>query len=110
MPCGGCLARKKKTFDVTKEVKAIARERVGTVPAAKLAGTEIPAQKAQAQEAAGGRVTASPDRRPPRLRPARVSRGLDFRLDSIPAAEARYARGRQIPDHPLRAFANAAIW
>ena len=29
------MARKKKTFDVTKEVKAIARERVGTVPAAK---------------------------------------------------------------------------
>ena len=30
------MPRKKKTFDVTKEVKAIARERVGTVPAAKL--------------------------------------------------------------------------
>jgi hypothetical protein len=29
------LARRKKTFDVGKEVKAIARERVGTVPAAK---------------------------------------------------------------------------
>jgi hypothetical protein len=29
------LARKKKTFDAGKEVKAIARERVGTVPAAK---------------------------------------------------------------------------
>jgi len=29
------LPRKKKTFEVTKEVKAIARERVGTVPAAK---------------------------------------------------------------------------
>jgi hypothetical protein len=29
------LARKKKIFDVTKEVKAIARERVGTVPASK---------------------------------------------------------------------------
>jgi hypothetical protein len=28
------LARKKKAFDVAKEVKAIARERVGTVPAA----------------------------------------------------------------------------
>jgi len=27
------LARKKKTFDVTKEVKAIARERVGAIPA-----------------------------------------------------------------------------
>ncbi len=27
------MARKKKTFDVSKEVKAIARERVGTVPA-----------------------------------------------------------------------------
>jgi hypothetical protein len=26
------LARKKKTFDVRKEVRAIARERVGTVP------------------------------------------------------------------------------
>jgi hypothetical protein len=29
------LAQKKKTFDAGKEVKAIARERVGTVPAAK---------------------------------------------------------------------------
>jgi hypothetical protein len=29
------LARRKKTFDVGKEVKAIARERVGTVPATK---------------------------------------------------------------------------
>jgi hypothetical protein len=29
------LARKKKAFDLTKEVKAIARERVGTVPASK---------------------------------------------------------------------------
>ena len=29
------MPRKKKTFEVTKEVKAIARERVGTVPAAK---------------------------------------------------------------------------
>jgi hypothetical protein len=29
------LARKKKVFDVGKEVKAIARERVGTIPAAK---------------------------------------------------------------------------
>jgi hypothetical protein len=29
------LARKKKVFDVAKEVKAIARERVGRVPAAK---------------------------------------------------------------------------
>jgi len=29
------LPGKKKTFDLTKEVKAIARERVGTVPAAK---------------------------------------------------------------------------
>jgi len=29
------LARKKKTFDVGKEIKAIARERVGAVPAAK---------------------------------------------------------------------------
>jgi hypothetical protein len=28
------LARKKKTFDVAKEVKAIARERIGRVPAA----------------------------------------------------------------------------
>jgi hypothetical protein len=30
------LPRKKKTFELGKEVKAIARERVGTVPAAKL--------------------------------------------------------------------------
>jgi hypothetical protein len=29
------LARKKKAFDAGKEVKAIARERVGTVPATK---------------------------------------------------------------------------
>ena len=29
------MARKKKTIDAGKEVKAIARERVGTVPAAK---------------------------------------------------------------------------
>ena len=28
------MARKKKVFDVAKEVKAIARERVGRVPAA----------------------------------------------------------------------------
>ena len=30
------MPRKKKYFDLGKEVKAIARERVGTVPAAKL--------------------------------------------------------------------------
>jgi hypothetical protein len=30
------LPRKKKIFEIGKEVKAIARERVGTVPAAKL--------------------------------------------------------------------------
>jgi hypothetical protein len=29
------LPRKKKTFDIGKEIKAIARERVGIVPAAK---------------------------------------------------------------------------
>jgi hypothetical protein len=29
------LARKKKSFDLGKEVKAIARERVGRIPAAK---------------------------------------------------------------------------
>lgn len=29
------MARKKKTFDVNKEVRAIARERVGPVPASK---------------------------------------------------------------------------
>jgi len=29
------LARKKKTFELGKEIKAIARERVGAVPAAK---------------------------------------------------------------------------
>jgi hypothetical protein len=29
------LPRKKKTFDLGKEVKAIARERVGTIPAGK---------------------------------------------------------------------------
>ena len=30
------MARKKKTFELVKEIKAIARERIGTVPAAKL--------------------------------------------------------------------------
>ncbi len=30
------MARKKKTFELGKEVKAIARERVGPVPAAKV--------------------------------------------------------------------------
>ena len=30
------MPAKKKPFDVSKEVKAIARERVGTVPAARL--------------------------------------------------------------------------
>ena len=30
------MPRKKKTFDLGKEVKAIARERVGRVPASKL--------------------------------------------------------------------------
>jgi hypothetical protein len=30
------LARKKKTFELGKEIKAIARERIGTVPAGKL--------------------------------------------------------------------------
>lgn len=29
------MARKKKTFELGKEIKAIARERVGTIPAAK---------------------------------------------------------------------------
>ena len=29
------MPRKKKTFEIGKEVKAIARERVGTVPAAR---------------------------------------------------------------------------
>ena len=29
------MARKKKSFDLGKEIKAIARERVGTVPASK---------------------------------------------------------------------------
>lgn len=35
MRYGGYLPRKKKTFDIGKEVRAIARERVGTVPAGK---------------------------------------------------------------------------
>ena len=30
------MPRKKRTFEIGKEVKAIARERVGTIPAAKL--------------------------------------------------------------------------
>ena len=29
------MARKKKIFELVKEIKAIARERIGTVPAAK---------------------------------------------------------------------------
>ena len=29
------MARKKKSFDAAKEVRAIARERVGTIPAAR---------------------------------------------------------------------------
>ena len=29
------MARKKRPFDLVKEIKAIARERIGTVPAAK---------------------------------------------------------------------------
>jgi hypothetical protein len=29
------LARKKKTFDIGKEIKAIARERIGRIPAGK---------------------------------------------------------------------------
>ena len=35
MRSGGCLPRKKKGFDLGAEVRAIARERVGKVPAAK---------------------------------------------------------------------------
>lgn len=35
MRFGGCLPRKKKGFDLGKEVKAIARERVGRVPSGK---------------------------------------------------------------------------
>jgi hypothetical protein len=36
------LPPKKKRFNVSKEVKAIARERVGTIPAAKLIDTKRP--------------------------------------------------------------------
>jgi hypothetical protein len=31
----GCMARKKPRFDAKKEVRAIARERIGTVPASR---------------------------------------------------------------------------
>jgi len=41
------LARKKKSFDIGKEVKAIARERVGRIPAEDHPA-EIAAQEAQA--------------------------------------------------------------
>lgn len=39
------MARKKKTFDLSKEIRAIARERVGRVPA----GAVIPAKLARAK-------------------------------------------------------------
>lgn len=45
--------RKKKTFDVNKEVRAIARERVGRVPAAKPIppkSAKKPKHKKQAEE------------------------------------------------------------
>jgi hypothetical protein len=48
------LAQKKKRFDAIKEVKAIARERVGTVPAAKAiepkASRKKPKHKKRAEE------------------------------------------------------------
>ena len=34
MLSGACLARKKRTFELGREVRAIARERVGVVPPA----------------------------------------------------------------------------
>ena len=33
MPCGGSLPKKKKVFNAAREIRAIARERVGPVPA-----------------------------------------------------------------------------
>jgi len=48
------LPRKKKSFELGKEVRAIARERVGTVPAAKLiepkSSRKKPKHKKPAQE------------------------------------------------------------
>jgi hypothetical protein len=48
------LTRKKKTFDAGKEVKAIARERVGSVPAGKTiepkASRKKPKHKKRAEE------------------------------------------------------------
>jgi hypothetical protein len=51
------LPRKKKSFDLGKEVRAIARERVGTVPAAKTiqpkSQRKKPKHKVSPQEEAG---------------------------------------------------------
>ena len=48
------MTRKKKTFDAGKEVKAIARERVGSVPAGKTiepkASRKKPKHKKRAEE------------------------------------------------------------
>jgi hypothetical protein len=48
------LPRKKKTFNVTKEVKAIARERVGTVPAAKTLEPKSMRKKPKHKKPPGG--------------------------------------------------------
>ena len=49
------MPRKKKTFDLAKEVKAIARERVGRVPAAENHPAQIFPQEAETQVALRGR-------------------------------------------------------
>ena len=52
------MAARKKTFDAAKEVKAIARERVGTVPSAKTiepkSTRKKPKHKKKAEEEAQG--------------------------------------------------------
>ena len=45
---GGSLPRKKKSFELAKEVKAIARERVGPVPAGGPIRAEVLTQEAEA--------------------------------------------------------------
>jgi hypothetical protein len=43
---GAMAKKKKKRFDVTKAVKAVARERIGTVPPTK----QVPAKKRETPE------------------------------------------------------------
>jgi hypothetical protein len=52
------LARKKKTFDATKEVKAIARERVGRVPSGKTIEPKSSRKKPKHRKPPGEEVEA----------------------------------------------------